>query len=318
MVYTQTNARENTVVAYSSNLEPLDSFPTGGGGTDEPHLPSQGSVVAAEGQLLVVNAGSGDLSVFELDGMERIAIVPTGGSRPVSVTVADGHAFVLNGGAEPSLGEIATDNWSLNSVRSLAAGSDPAQVTATPDGRMLVVTERGTNSISLLPLNGGSPVSFPSAGTTPYGFDFAGDTLVVTEAFGGAAGAAAASSYRLAAGTLETVSPSIADTRSEVCWAVASLDGRTVWVTNFGDGTISRYTVDRDGTLELADPVAGHTTLGQKGIRDAARSADGSRLYALDADARRIFAWRVETDGALQPLVAADGLPASVAGLAAL
>src|SRR5262249_59820743 len=123
-----------------------------------------------------------------------------------------------------------------------------------------------------------------------------------SEAFGGAPGAAAASSYRLAAGTLETVSPSIADTRSEVCWAVASLDGRTVWVTNFGDGTVSRYTVGGDGTLELADPIAGHTTLGEKGIRDAARSADGSRLYALDADARRIFAWRGETDGALPPL----------------
>jgi DNA-binding beta-propeller fold protein YncE len=318
MVYTQTNAGENAIVAYSSDLEPLGSFLTGGRGTGEPHLPSQGSVVAADGRLFVVNAGSGELSVFPLDGMERVAIVPTGGSRPVGVTVADGRAFVLNGGGEPSIGEIACDSWSLVSVRPLEAGSDPAQVLATPDGRMLVVTERGTNSISLLPLVGGSRVGFQSAGTTPYGFDFAGDTLVVTEAFGGAIGAAAASSYRLAAGTLETLSPSVADTRSEVCWAVASVDGRTVWVTNFGDGTISRYTVDAGGALELADAVAGHTVLGKKGIRDAARSADGSRFYALDADARRVFAWSVERGGALSPLGSVDGLPASVAGLAAL
>src|SRR5262249_45257190 len=219
-------------------LGPAASFLAGGGVPDEPHLPSQGSVVAAERQLLVVNAGSGDLSVFGLDGMERIAIVPTGGSRPVSVTVANGHAFVLNGGAEPSIGEIASDNRSLISVPPLAAGSDPAQVTATPDGRMLVVTERGTNSISLLPLNGGSAVSFPSAGTTPYGFDFAGDTLVVTEAFGGAAGAAAASSYPLAARTLEAVSLSIADTPSAVCRAGASPYRRPGWVTNLRDRTI--------------------------------------------------------------------------------
>ena len=74
MLYTQTNAVDNAVVAYSLALEPLGSFLTGGRGTDEPHLPSQGSIVAADDRLFVVNAGSGNLTVFELDGMQRLAL----------------------------------------------------------------------------------------------------------------------------------------------------------------------------------------------------------------------------------------------------
>jgi len=319
VIYTQTNdAIANAVVAYSRELEQLGSYPTGGRGSGAPHLPSQGSLVAAAGRLYVANAGSGELSVFDLDGMRLLTTTPTGGERPVSIAVADDRVFVLNGGDEPSIGEIAFVGWKLATVRPLAPGSDPAQLALTPDGSKLVVTERGTNAISLLPTGGGSRVSFPSAGATPYGFDFAGDALVVTEAFGGQVGAAAASSYRVADGMLETVSASIADTRSEVCWAVASADGRTVWVTNFGDGTISRYSVGRDGMLALADPVAAHTVLGEKGVRDAARSADGRFFYALDADARRVFAWRVEDAGELAPIGSADGLPSTVAGLAAL
>jgi DNA-binding beta-propeller fold protein YncE len=319
MIYTQTNdAAANAVVAYSPELEQLGMFPTGGRGSGEPHLPSQGSVVAAAGWLFVANAGSGEVSVFELDQLRVVATVSSGGSRPVSVAVAAERAFVLNGGAEPSIGEIAFADWRLLSVRPLAPGSDPAQVALTPDQRMLVVTERGTNAISLHPLDGGASVSFASAGATPYGFDFAGETLVVTEAFGGAVGAAAASSYRFAGGALETVSASVGDTRSEVCWAVASADGDKVWVTNFGDGTVSRFTVGADGSLSLDDAVAAHTVLGEKGIRDAARSRDGHFFYALDADARRVFGWRVGSGGTLSPLGSADGLPATAAGLAAL
>src|SRR5262249_39950327 len=152
------------------------------------------------------------------------------------------------------------------------------------------------------------------SGATPYGFDFTpnGD-LVVTEAFGGAIGAAAASSYRMSGEAFEPVSESIADTRSEVCWAVAA--GNSVYVTNFGDGTISRDAVAADGSIELADPIAASTVLGEKGIRDAARSADGRFLYALDADAQKVFGWRIEDDGMLAAIGASGELPETVAGL---
>ncbi|HYX77413.1 MAG TPA: beta-propeller fold lactonase family protein, partial [Gaiellaceae bacterium] len=152
---------------------------------------------------------------------------------------------------------------------------------------------------------------------TPYGFDFAGGAVVVTEAFGGEIGAAAASSYSLHGGRLVPVSASVADTRSEVCWAAVSKDGRFLYVTNFGDGTISSYAIGADGSLELLEAVAASTNPGEKGVRDEAITGDGRFLYALDADAHRIYGWAVAADGRLEPVGDADGLPETVAGLAA-
>ena len=186
----------------------------------------------------------------------------------------------------------------------LAEGTDAAQIAFTPHGDALVITDRATNSIIVQLLDDdGVPAeskTYAAAGMTPYGFDFAGDVLVVTEAFGGQVGAAAASSYALDGGELRPVSPSVGNTRSEVCWAIVSADGRYAWVTNFGDGTISRYAVGGDGSLELADAVAATTVEGMKGIRDAARSSDGRFFYALDADAHRVFAYRVGDEGRLE------------------
>jgi 6-phosphogluconolactonase (cycloisomerase 2 family) len=142
--------------------------------------------------------------------------------------------------------------------------------------------------------------------------------MVVTEAFGGAIGAAAASSYAVQApGRLAPVSGSVGDTRSEVCWAAVTKNGRYAYVTNFGDGTISSYTIGADGTLALLEPVAGATRLGEPGIRDEALTRDGSYLYAIDADAQRVHAWSVGGDGRLAPVGAFEGVPETVAGLAA-
>src|SRR4029453_18955230 len=130
-----------------------------------------------------------------------------------------------------------------------SAGADGAQIAFRPDGATLVVTERGTNSLSAYAVDqrgyAEGPATIPSAGQTPYGFDFtASGALVVTEAFGGEIGRAAASSYAVGGpGGGKHVSGSVGNTRSEVCWAAVTNDGRFVYVTNFGDGTISSYRI---------------------------------------------------------------------------
>jgi len=116
---------------------------------------------------------------------------------------------------------------------------------------------------------------------------------------------------------LSPVSASVADTRSEVCWAAVTKDGRFVYVTNFGDGTISSYEIAADGRLELRDAVAASTRLGEKGIRDEALTSDGRYLYAIDTDARKLFGWTVGSDGSLASIGAFEGVPETVAGLAA-
>jgi 6-phosphogluconolactonase len=335
-VYVQTNdADENEVVAYNRSgdgaLHPLGSYGTGGRGNGKPHLPSQSSVALSDDGrwLLVTNAGSDDVSLFavEPDGLRLADRAASGGSGPTSVAIHGDLVYVLNNGSASISGFRVADGKLVpleDSARQLSApDADGAQVSFSRDGRTLVVTERGTNSISSYAVDErgypDGPATIASAGATPYGFDFtARGAVVVTEAFGGEIGKAAASSYSLTApGRLAPVSGSVGDTRSEVCWAAATHDGRFVYVTNFGDGTISSYSVAADGSLALLEPVAASARLGEPGIRDEALTADGSFLYAIDADAQRVHGWKVGDDGRLEAVGAFEGVPATVAGLAA-
>ena len=331
-IYVQTNeAGRNRVIAFrraaDGSLEGMESHETGGAGDGVPHLTSQGSVlISGDGRrLLVTNAGSGDVSVFAVsDGrLELLATVPTG-AAPKSVAEHDGLVYVVNTG-EPSLAGFRLGDGLERiegSKRDLPAGSDPAQVGFTPDGSAVVVTDRGTDSIALYPVarDGtlGEPQVQPSSGPTPYGFAFTGDgTLLVTEAFGAQTGKAAASSYRVSGLSATPVSRSVANGRSEICWAVVSKDERYVFTTNFADGAVSRYAIGADGSLELDDPVAGTSVDGEKGLRDEALSGDGRFLYAIDADAGRVFGWAVGDGGRLDAVGSWEGVPATAAGLAA-
>jgi len=321
-----TKEQENRVIAFrredDGSLTRLGDFPTGGAGDGVPHLTSQGSVVlAGDGKLLVANAASGDVGVF--DGTELIGTTATG-AAPKSIAVRGDLVYVLNTG-DPSLAGFEIDESGLEPIegahRELADGSDPAQAGFSPDGSALVVTNGGTNSLIVFPVGAdgllGDPHEFPSSGPTPFGFAFAGETLVVTEAFGAQVGKAAASSYRLAQGSLDAVTRSAGNGRSEICWAVTTPDGRWAFATNFADGAVSRYAIGDDGSLMLEDATAGIAVEGQKGLRDDALTGDGRFLYAIDADSQRVFGWAVGLDGELSPVGSWDGIPPTVAGLAA-
>jgi len=332
-VYVQTNdADQNEVVVFArrsdGTLERRGAYLTGGTGSGEPHLPSQSSVGLADKRLFVTNAGSDDVTLFAVKGERLVAVdrVASGGSTPRSVTVRGGHAYVLNTGDDPNVSGFELERDRLvslkDSTRALPAGSDPAQVAYSPDGRTLLVTDRADRIHAFAIGADGtaqSLVTHPSSGATPYGFDITADgVLVVTEAAGAQVGKASASSYKLdRPGQLAPVSGAVASTRSEVCWAVISKDGRIVFVTNFGDGTISTYEIGHDGSIELREAVAATTIDGQPGIRDEALSSDGRYLYALHADTGQVFSWEVRGDGTLAALGSANGLPLTAAGLAA-
>ncbi|TML11590.1 MAG: hypothetical protein E6G31_11295 [Actinobacteria bacterium] len=120
----------------------------------------------------------------------------------------------------------------------------------------------------------------------------------------------------MAGSSAQPISRSIGNGRSEICWAVATADGRHVFTTNFADGAVSRYAVGQDGVLTLEDAAAGTAIEGQPGLRDEDLSSDGHFLYAIDADSGRVFGWSVE-DGHLSALGSWNGAPVTVAGLAA-
>jgi 6-phosphogluconolactonase (cycloisomerase 2 family) len=140
----------------------------------------------------------------------------------------------------------------------------------------------------------------------------------VTEAFGAQKGAAAASSYAIDSdGSLEPRTSSVGNGRSEICWAVVTPDDRFAFTTNFADGAVSRFAIASDGSLSLDDATAGISVDGMPGLRDEDLSSDGRFLYAIDADGGRIYGWSLHADGSLEPVGSWEGVPATVAGLAA-
>ena len=330
-VFVQTNTPYNEVIAYSRDaagmLKHAGTFATGGSGNDEPHLPSQGSVTLTKDRhhLLVTNVGSNDVSVFSLEGaMPALTkTVPTG-TAPRSVAEHDGIVFVLATGDARIDAFRLIDGDLVPIVGASMALSTPdgAQIGFTPDGRALIATERGGDKLTAyaVGMDGslGAARTIDSSGPTPYGFAIsANGTLVVTEAFRAEKGAAAASSYRVDGDAISPVTASLGNGRSEICWAVITDDGRYAFTTNFADGAVSRYAIAADGSLTLDDAVAGVTTDGQPGLRDEDLSDDGAFLYAIDADQGRIAGWSVGPKGKLSMLGTWDGVPTTVAGLAA-
>jgi 6-phosphogluconolactonase len=333
-VYVQTNAAPNEVIAFrradDGSLGLIGSVATGGNGDGSPHLQSQGSVtLTGDGQhLLVTNAASDDLSVFSVaaDGSIELRERVDTGSTPRSVDERDGLVVVLNTG-EPGLASFRLQADRIARVEGgdqALAGShaDPAQVAFSPDGSMVVITERATDSIVTYELTAdgtfGASSVVASEGPTPYGFAFtSGGTLIVTEAFGAQKGAAAASSYAIANGSLTPRTSSVGNGRSEICWAVITPDDRFAFTTNFADGAVSRYAIASDGSLSLEDATAGISVDGMPGLRDEDITSDGRFLYAIDADGGRIYGWSVDAEGSLEPVGSWDELPATVAGLAA-
>jgi 6-phosphogluconolactonase len=334
VVFVQTNETDNRVLVLQRDAdgglgEPA-SYATGGTGTAAPHLPSQGSVVLSQDRrfLLVANAASNDISVFGVEGAELrpIATVASGGESPRSITERAGTVYVLNTGKpaiaafrllDDGLDPVAGADTALSSV-----AADPAQIGLSPDGTILVVTERGTDTIEVFPAAAdgslGKSTVISSSGPTPYGFAFAPNgTFVVTEAFRAEKGAAAASSYVWKDGMASHITRSLGNGMSEICWAVATNDGRYVFATNFAESTVSRFAIGVDGSISLDDAAAGNVGDQRPGLRDEGLSEDGRFLYAIDADRGRVVGWRVGDAGTLTSVNARDGLPTTIAGLAA-
>lgn len=333
-VYVMSNAPlGNEILVFDRSadgeLSTAVAFATGGDGTGA-GLGNQASLILTPDhrRLYAINAGSDDISAFEVSrsGLELIgAPVPSGGDLPISLTVHGDLLYVLNGGGAGNISgfRIGTDGGLTpisGSTRPLG-GAGPAQIQFTPDGDVLVVTEKATNTISTYTVGpdgiASGPNTQPSAGQTPFGFNFnqRGD-VVVSEAFGGAAGASTVSSYRLDDdGDLELISGPVATTQTAACWIAISQNGKYAYTTNTGSGTISSLAIGPGASLRLVDAVAGVTGPGSA-PQDAAFTPGGRLLYVRN-DGGNIGAFRVEKNGELTHIGDFGPLPTGANGMAA-
>jgi len=324
-VVTQTNAADaNALLFYSPEangaLSLTAQVATGGTGLGA-GLSAQGAITRGGRWLFAVNAGSNDVSTFDLDSNPPalVGLVPSGGTQPVSVTARGPLVYVLNAGGAGNVAGFDVDaKGVLHAIgTSPLSSSDvtPTDVAFSPDGVTLVVTEKVTSVIDTYAVGARGdlrgPVVTASNGPAPFGFDFGPDgELFVSEAAD-----SAASAYAIVGPTrLVSISASVLNGQSAACWLTAAPDGRHVFTANAGNGTLSAYGVSAGGRLTLASGVAASQAPTSHPV-DMAFSPSGQTLYSL-ANAGTITTYRVD-GGSLTEVGAVTGLPASVTGLVA-
>jgi len=378
-LYTATNnPAGNSVIAFTRNsdgtLTQRETVSTGGTGIAAqppfsfPIVDSSGSInVARDGHVLfVVNDGDNTISSFLVtgSGLKLVDHVSSGGILPVSLTSTDRLLYVVNEESSNIYGFRYLPSGQLTPLPGQAAGGRAlssafpntvaAQISFTPDGHQLVVTERGlpkpSGVIDTFQV-GSDGLAGPAQGHTgvgsvdpnPFGFAFdnAGHLLVSNAGFIVAPGDGpppipqvfdplefngTSSSYNLSSSGTLTHTSDVPSNGRAACWLVVSKDGKYAFVTNTlsdtvadiftGKGGVTRYAVASDGTLSYLGQV--DTSPGNPG--DEAVSPDGKFLYVLTPtvfgpDTSHIDVYRIGAGGSLTRVASPDSLPATISGL---
>jgi 6-phosphogluconolactonase (cycloisomerase 2 family) len=330
-VYIETNAASgNAVAAYQRHADGTltwsANYPTGGNGTGA-GLASQGSIaLSADGRtLLAVNAGSNDVSAFAVgpDGsLHLVSRAPAGGTDPISVTIHGHLVYVLDAGGSGNIAGLFSFGGHLSAVpgwtRPLSgAGTSPEQIAFSPDGRVLVVTEKGANEIVTYRVGwfgrAGAPDVQTSAGAAPYGFAFDGrGRLFVSEA-----ATSALSSYRIGQSRdLTTLSASVVNGQLAACWVAVTPSGREAYTIDAHSSTISSYAIHADGSITLDQGLAASTGGGTAPL-DASVSSDGRDLYVLLSATQQISTFAIGAHDTLTPIWTVSAPFAGLSGLVA-
>ena len=333
-VFVMTNGVDNNeIIAFRRNddgtLQQTRTFSTdgrGSGGTVDP-LGSQGSLVLSRDRshLFAVNAGSGELSVFRVQG-DLLSLedkVISGGSDPVAVTQLADLVYVVNAGGNGNVVGFRWQNGKLteipDSTRLLSASnSAPGAITFSPDGKFLAVSEKQTSKLDVFTVQPdgtlSSAVATPSAGPGEFAISFApnGTALVSETGPAGQVNASAISSYAvLPGGSLSPISTSVPTLGAATCWQVTTPDGRFLYTANSATATISGYSIGGDGKLTpLPGTIQGANPSGAANI-DLAISSDGKFLYTLNTGNGTVGIFAIQQDGTLTNHGFADGLIAA-------
>ena len=344
-VYMMTNqVAGNQLATFARDAQGLLEFPvlypTGGIGTGG-GLGSQGSIAidAAGDNLYVVNAGSATISVFDLTKKtpNLTQVISSGGTFPNSITVSGGLLYVLNaggsvGGVDAITGFTVAANGTLtalkNSTRSLSGPSVlPAQVSFSPDGQWLVVTERNGNFIDVFGVKADglttAPTFTPSPVTDTLGFLFTSQGyLVTTQADNGAAPGTVSSYQILKDGTAQSITNSLGTgTQVAPCWIAITANQKYMFTINTGSATITALGFDSaTGTLTLLNPVGGG---GLAGVLPAGTAPndiiilESSVLYVNVKGSGQIAAFTIGKGGSLDELFLSPAgvLPDTAQGL---
>ena len=310
---------------------------------------TQGSLIVTHDEgtrLFAVDAGSNQISVVNVHNghLSPVGIFSSHGAGPVSLSYHDGLLYVLNAAngstqAANVTGFRVDDAGELHhipgSTRPLSvAHPDPGQVQVDPSGHFLFVTEKLTNLLDVYHIGEDGSLSaattFASVGAIPFGMAFnpvRPQQFIVTDAAGGPNNTGAATSYRLAGGTVNLINGPVFDYQVAPCWLVITADGRFAYTSNADSLTISGYRIQANGVISLLTPNGATATApaGTFPIEEALSRGShylyvlDSRLLATPPGPATLLGYHINHDGSLTPVIdpANFVLPVSAIGLAA-
>lgn len=330
-IYIQSNAAGlNSVLVYKQNSNgslTLQSTVSSGGNGSGSGLGNQGALTINENEkwLFAVNAGSNSVSSFKIANSGNLTLshtISTGGIRPVSVTSYGHVLYVVNAGSDNISGFRVGGNGALTaiagSIRPLSAsGTGPAQISFSPNGHFLYVTEKATNKITTFPVDvhgvAGPGTSILSTGQTPFGFEIARDRYLITSnAAGGAPNASSATSYNgVNSGNLSPVNGAVGNNQAAACWVAVTEHGSFAFVTNTGSDNISSYYVGLFGGLYLV-----HAAIPTEDAPTEIIVAENNvYVYALNSMSHTISGYRRTFLGNLNAIGTTTGLPNFATGI---
>ena len=325
-VFVMTNAASgNQIKTYTrqedGSLQAGGEFATGGngsGGTVDP-LHSQGSLILSGDHrwLFAVNAGSGTVSSFAVDGagLTLVDTQPTSGSSPTALAQSGDLLYVLNSGGNGNVSGFHIAGGHLHAISNSTSNlsgtaTSPTSLAFSPNGKFLVVTESATNNVDVFRVHDNGTLSGivanASAGASPFAAAFTPNGALIVGNVSNTI-----SSYRLEWNqSLEVISDALPTLGAATCWDVISR-GRYVYTDNAGTSNLSGFAIARDGSLSaIGATIVGVNPSGSTNI-DMTASADGRFVYTLNTAAGSIGIFSVESDGSLQRLGEVDGLPAA-------
>jgi 6-phosphogluconolactonase len=319
-MYTETNGKANRVLIFNrfanGKLALAGSVATGGAGGFQPQpgctpvcpfLDTQNEVVSTAGGKLVfvVNAGSSTITSFAATttGLHKVAVVPSQGKFPNSLTIHGHWLYVLNNDSDSiagfkfnSAGHLTAIAGSTQALVGGALPGIPRQIGFDNTGRVLMVSllanmagpppAGGTaNTIDTFPVSAGGVAGAGAAhnatGNFPFAFAFNKQNQSIMAQVNmltptpGTAQRYSAGGAPIGAGvTTKQFAP---------CWVVVTKNGRYAYIVNTGGGapggsTVAEYRVASSGAMTLLGTAA---TPPQFLKTDEGLSADNKYLYVV-------------------------------------
>ena len=338
-------AGANTIAAYNrapgGALTPTPGSPFAAGGAGlGAGLGSQGAIQSADNGrfVLAVDAGSNQISVLQTHSDGSLSPVPgspvsSGGVEPVSIAVHGNLVYVANDGSAATgttanyTGFYLTPFGQLiqlrnSTVNAPGAANDLGDVLFNSTGTRLVGTEVASSLIDsfrvgfggYLRAAPGSP--YAGQGLGAFGSAFRPtnpNQLFVSNPHNGT-GLGTVSAFNDSwNGTLSSIGASpFADLQTAPCWVSTTPDGQYLFAVNTGSGTVSTYSIDAAGDLNLlgSTPVNDN---GGVGGTDSAVSPDGHNLYINETAAHGVAEMTIGRGGTLTELPSSPvALPASI------